>query len=448
MEPLRGACGATPIAAPAMTRAVAAPLVRAPLAATGWRDGVAYGALGLPLAFVALPLYVMLPNHYATTFGVPLAALGALLLGARLFDAVTDPWIGRLVDRWFARSAARVLGAAALAAVAAAVGFHALFFPPMQGTASLLAWCGAWLLWTYVAYSVLAVLHQAWGARLGGDATQRARVVAWREGFALTGVLVASVLPALAGMGAATATFAVVLALGVALLSRAPRALGTTAPGGVMPMTLPLADAAFRRLLAVFLVNGIASAVPATLVLFFIRDRLQAPAFEPLFLASYFAAGALSMPLWVRLVRRFGLVRTWLAGMLLAVAAFAWAAALGTGDVAGFAAVCVASGLALGADLALPGALLAGVIQRSGRGGQAEGAYFGWWNFATKLNLALAAGLALPLLQAFGYTPGSRDADALAALTLAYCALPCVLKLAAAALLATRMRRGAGGAPE
>jgi Na+/melibiose symporter-like transporter len=198
---------------------------------------------------------------------------------------------------------------------------------------------------------------------------------------------------------------------------------------------LPWRVPAFRRLLAVFLVNGIASAVPATLVLFFIRDRLQAPAYEALFLASYFAAGALSMPLWVRLVARVGLARAWLAGMLLAVAAFAWAATLGAGDVAAFTAVCVASGLALGADLALPGALLAGTVQQAGHSGRAEGAYFGWWNFASKLNLALAAGLALPALSAFGYTPGSRDPAALQALTLTYCALPCALKLAAAALL-------------
>ena len=46
----------------------------------GWRHGLRYGLLGLPLAFVALPLYVVLPNHYATAFVVPLAALGALLL--------------------------------------------------------------------------------------------------------------------------------------------------------------------------------------------------------------------------------------------------------------------------------------------------------------------------------------------------------------------------------
>ncbi|MFZ4650170.1 MAG: MFS transporter, partial [Rubrivivax sp.] len=61
----------------------------------GWRQGVRYGALGLPLAFVALPLYVQLPNHYAREFGVPLGVLGALLLGARLLDAVADPLIGR-----------------------------------------------------------------------------------------------------------------------------------------------------------------------------------------------------------------------------------------------------------------------------------------------------------------------------------------------------------------
>jgi Na+/melibiose symporter-like transporter len=123
--------------------------------------------------------------------------------------------------------------------------------------------------------------------------------------------------------------------------------------------------------------------------------------------------------------------------MGLAIVTFAWAALLGAGDGAAYTAVCVASGVALGADLALPGALLAGVIQRAGHGQRLEGAYFGWWNFATKLNLALAAGIALPLLGAFGYSPGSRTPGALQALTVAYCLLPCVLKMAAAGLLWT-----------
>ena len=432
----------------------------------GWRDGVRYGGLGLPLAFVALPLYVVLPNHYAVAFGVPLAALGTLLLVARLLDAAVDPWIGRWVDAWFAAPQAgaahhqphqplrqrprRALKAAVLAGLVLAAGFAALFHPPevaRQTPAALLAWCAITLAITYLAYSVLAVLHQAWGARLGGDEAQRARIVSWREGLALAGVLMTSMLPSLTGTVTTAAVFAGLLAIALVLLHRAPATQGTATQAAAThaSLRLPWQGRAFRRLMAIYLVNGIASAVPATLVLFFIRDRLQAPAFEPLFLASYFAAGALSMPLWVWLVRRLGLAPAWRLGMGLAVAAFVWAATLGAGDVVGFTVVCIASGVALGADLALPGALLAGVVQRAGHGGQLEGAYFGWWNFATKLNLALAAGIALPLLAAVGYTPGAQDAQALQALTIAYCLLPCALKLLAAGLLHVLWIRGEPG---
>jgi Na+/melibiose symporter-like transporter len=59
----------------------------------------------------------------------------------------------------------------------------------------------------------------------------------------------------------------------------------------------------------------------------------------------------------------------------------------------------------------------------------------GWWNLATKLNLALAAGLALPLLAWGGYAPGQRGPQALLTLTLAYGLLPCLLKLLAMAAL-------------
>jgi len=76
---------------------------------TSWAAYARYGLLGLPLAFVALPLYVILPNHYAREFGVPLASLGGVLLAARLFDAVIDPLLGRWTDRLFAHSMRAVL---------------------------------------------------------------------------------------------------------------------------------------------------------------------------------------------------------------------------------------------------------------------------------------------------------------------------------------------------
>jgi GPH family glycoside/pentoside/hexuronide:cation symporter len=409
------------------------------------RDGLAYGLLGLPLAFVALPLYVILPNHYAREFGVPLATLGAVLLGARLFDAFIDPLIGRLSDRLFARSIRAVLAAGGLAALVLAAGFAALFFPAARAPQALVAWVAVMLMFTYAAYSVLSVTHQAWGAMLGnmGEASEarRSRVVAWREGLGLLGVVLASVAPVAFGLPATTALFFAVLAAGWLAWRRAPRpgpapAASAGDTGGGASVWRPFRRPAFRRLLAVFMFNGIASAVPATLVLFFVQDRLRAPAaMEPAFLGCYFLCAALSIPLWLHLVRRLGLARAWLCGMLLAIAVFSYAARLGAGEETAFLVVCALSGVALGTDLTLPGALLAGVVADAGDRGHAEGAYFGWWNFATKLNLALAAGLSLPLLGLFGYAPGARDPQALQALTAAYCILPCALKFIASTAL-------------
>ena len=414
--------------------------------AFGTRNGLAYGLLGLPLAFVALPLYVILPNHYAREFGVPLATLGAVLLAARLLDALIDPLIGRWCDRLFARSTRAVLAFAAAAAVLLAAGFGLLFFPPTREPQALVAWAGVMLIITYAAYSALSVAHQSWGAMLGGNEAYRSRVVAWREGLGLVGVVLASVTPVLLGLPATLVVFCVALVLGWVAWTRAlrPHTEGPHATGDIWQ---PFRRRAFRRLLVVFVLNGIASAVPATLVLFVVQDRLQAPKeIESAVLAVYFLCAALSIPVWLRVVARLGLARSWLLGMLLAVAAFVGATQLGPGDTTAFLVVCALSGLALGTDLALPGALLAGVIADSGDRGRSEGAYFGWWNFATKLNLALAAGLALPLLGLFGYAPGVRDAQALQALTIAYCLLPCVLKLAASAALYLLILRAPPGA--
>ncbi|OIN92532.1 MAG: MFS transporter [Comamonadaceae bacterium CG1_02_60_18] len=405
--------------------------------------------MGLPLAFVALPLYVLLPNHYAREFGVPLASLGAVLLAVRLLDTVVDPLLGRWADQL--RAPQTTLNWAAAVGLLMCLGFCLLFFPPLalQARAStLLPWLAGTLALTTLAFSALTIVHQAWGARLGGNALYRSRVVAWREGLGLVGVLIASIAPVAMGLPATAAFFIVAVGAGWLAWCGAPRPLQLDAgpqPGfALRPVTLlhPWRHAAFRHLLAVFMVNGIASALPATLLLFYVQDRLRAPAsMEPVFLGSYFACAALSIPLWLRCVPRWGLARTWAAGMLLAVAVFAFAAALDEGDAAWFVAVCALSGVALSTDLALPAALLAGVIQRSGDQQHAEGAYFGWWAFVSKLNLALAAGVALPALGWLGYQPGATDAQALQTLTLAYCVVPCLLKTCAALLLYTLIIR-------
>lgn len=408
-----------------------------------------YGLLGLPLAFVALPVYVHLPNLYAQQYGVPLAALGGVLLISRSVDAVVDPWLGRWGDSLYRHSWQAVWLAAVMLALAVALGFAALFFPPAAALspAGLLVWVGAALTLSHLAYSGLGILHQAWAARQGGGGLVQSRWVAWREGFALVGVLLASALPALWGWTLTTALLVVMLALGlfswrrIAQSAVVPNTEGVTGHA-VGSLWQPWSHKGFRRLLLVFMLNGLASAVPATLVLFFVQDLLQAPqAMEPLFLGLYFATGALSFPLWLKVIERIGLLRTWATGMTLSVLAFVGVVMLGAGDTTGFLVVCALSGMALGADLTVPGALLNQLIDRCGERGRTDGAFMGWWNLATKLNLALAAGLSLPLLGLWGYAPGQQGADAVLALGLAYGLLPCVLKLLAGLALYVSLMR-------
>lgn len=403
-----------------------------------WRQGLSYGLLGLPLAFVALPLYVVLPHHYASKLGLPLASVGALLMLVRLIDAMAEPLLGRFSDSLYAQSIRAVMWVAGGSALLQALGLTGLFFPQVQGDGPQAAWMVAGLLFTCLAHSQLVIAHQAWGVRLGGDEVQRSRIVAWREGPGLIGVIMASTLSVAWGPSAMLIVFAFALLLGWWALWYAPRPPVTVYAPRSVKHTLwqPLGVAAFRRLLAVFLCNGIASAIPAALMLFFAQDRLQASQAQiALFLVIYFVSGALSMPGWLFMVRRFGLHRAWLTGMLLAVACFGWTAGLGSGDIVVFSAICALTGVALGADLALPGALLARLTESLGAQGRHEGLYLGWWNLATKLSLAFAAGATLPLLQWGGYVPGTQDIEALQRLSWTYALLPCFLKLLAALLL-------------
>ncbi|WP_281983760.1 MFS transporter [Azonexus hydrophilus] len=388
-----------------------------------------YGLLALPLAFAALPLYVHVPAFYANVTGLDLGLLGGILLLARLLDAGIDPWLGWLADRVSRR---RMV---AVSLLPFAVGFVALLNPPVEHAAP---WLLASLLLTYAGFSAATVAYQAWGAAVGSDAPERTRLVASREAFGLLGVLVAAALPALLAValndGIARLAWVLpvllVLAGGVTLARVGEGDARVAVSSALLPaLRAVLRDTAFRRLLLVFICNGFAAAIPATLFLFFVADILQAEAASGPLLAAYFLAGAASLPLWLKLSVRIGRPRAWLLAMGVAMLAFAGAGLLGPGDIALFAVVCVASGLALGADLALPAALAADLGERQGR----SGACFGVWNFFAKLNLALAAGIALPLLGVFDYRPGSDQGQT--ALVLAYALLPLLFKALAAILL-------------
>ncbi|PZU43703.1 MAG: MFS transporter [Sphingomonas sp.] len=417
------------------------------MAGTSLRTQVAYGLLGAPLAFGALPLYVALPHHYAQLPGVEVGALGAVLLATRGLDAVVDPLLGRWVDSLLRRSERHTWLVACLGCVLLAIGFTMLWRVP-EGIAPLL-WLLIVLPLCTLACTGLTIMHLAWGTRWQGAPVWRARIATSREASALFGVMLASALMSLPNGLLQSSALVIGLVAGMLGLRRTFELQGsTTAPAATSPKTAsPWANPAFRRLATVHLINGMAAAIPATLLPFFVADRLQQPAMQGLFLLGYFGAAALATPWWLNMVARRGLAPTWRRGMVCTVIAFALTPLVSTGDTWWFMAICVTSGAALGADLAVPGALLTGLVQQSAQPHPPTGAedqglqpasaglHAGWWAFVGKLSLALAAGLSLPLLQAWGYQLGSREPAALQALVLAYAGLPCILKLMAALTL-------------
>ena len=410
----------------------------------------AYSLTAIPLAMAALPIYLHVPKFYATTLGVNLAAIGFLLLAARALDALQDPLLGYWSDCAAARHSKGRLIFIALATPLLAFGMVGLFMPPALAPDLMPWWLMAMLLLVYVAFSAIQISYQAYGAEISADPGERTRITAWREGLGLIGVFLAAALPqylsdthgARAGFGYFSLLFVPLLLLCVAITFwYSPPAITRHVASGesaFAAMLKPLKNSRFKALLVIFILNGIAAASPATLVLFFIEDVIRAPQLTAQFLIAYFAAGALGMPLWVWLSGRFGKPRAWLIGMIVSIAAFVWAFLLGAGDTTAFMVICVLSGLGLGADLALPPSILADVIDDDSARGLArnEGAYFGLWNLVTKMNLALAAGVALPALAILGYQPGvTTSVEATRNLVLIYALLPCALKAIAALLL-------------
>ena len=406
----------------------------------------AYAAFALPLAMAALPIYVHVPKYYAGTLGVPLAWVGAILLATRLFDAVQDPLLGYLSDRSVHTRLGRrlpvLLGAPVLAA-----GFVALFNVPDAGAVWLALWLAGCLVVVTFGFSAASISYFAMGAELSRDYHERTRVTATRGALGVLGVLIAAALPVLlsaeAGDESGLAVFSLLFLPVIALCALATLLWSPKPPRQLKAprfswrrVRQPLANREFRWLMAVFVASGIAAAIPGTLILFFVQDVLQRPQYAGLFLGLYFLFGALGMPAWIAASRRLGKRNAWLVGMFLAVAAFIWAFSLGEGEVIGFALVCMLSGLAYGAELAIPSSMLADVVDGGVREGEArpDGAYFGLWQMLEKLNLALAAGIALPALAWLGYAPGTPQAS-FSALPAMYALVPCAIKLASAALL-------------
>ena len=169
-------------------------VVQAPTAQTlshsvRWSFGVGQMAEGIKnSSFSAFLLF-----YYNQVLGLPAESAGLAIAISLIFDAITDPMIGTVSDRWHSPLGRRhpFMYASALPL---GISFYFLFSPAAfamdGGESALFAWMLTFTVLTRGAMTLYHVPHLALGAELTEDYDERTTLVAIRQILSVSGYLV------------------------------------------------------------------------------------------------------------------------------------------------------------------------------------------------------------------------------------------------------------------
>ncbi|MFT5887336.1 MAG: GPH family glycoside/pentoside/hexuronide:cation symporter [Zhongshania sp.] len=390
-----------------------------------WRY-LRYALPGLPMAALGLPFYIYVPLWLAESGGYGYSVVGIIFFAARLSDVISDLAVGVWLDR-FNRPRTVYLSACLLTAASA---LALVYLPhPWHPALLLLAIVLLMLGWTGITVPWLAL-----PVKLAANTRDQLRYNTSREALILLGTVLAMLAP-----GLLTSAQLPIVLLGGLLFLLLSLLMQSKAKGviiqGVISLKSILADHRVRSLALPWFMNTLANAIPPTILILYMREVLQAEAAVPIALLSYFAAGLVGVPFWYRLAARIGSLAAWRIALCASIVAFLGAAFLGPGDLNWFLLICIVSGLALGADQALPSALQTGLAKMMATeqpGVELSARMFALWGMLSKAAMGLAVALAYLSL-------GSLTDEQVPpswAITSAYVIVPVLIKCAVIYLLA------------
>lgn len=420
------------------------PVVRRPN-----RTLAAFAASCLPYAALGLPVYVTLPEFYASHVGAPLAAVSLIFLAVRLGDIFTDPLFGLVIDRTSSRWGRYRLWMG-LAAPVLMLSAAMLFFVESGAGAAYLA---IWLVVMYLGYSASLLSQMSWAAVLSPDYDQRSRIYAFWQIANIVGVLAVLMIPVAAqALGRSYVEsvrmqggFIVVLlplALLVAFLfTPEPRNAAPPPRGGLKAALALIAWPLLRRLLLSDLLLGAARGLIGVLFFYFFE---QARGFErdqtSLLLLVYFVAGLAGAPIWAWLATRIGKHAALAVASVYFAVSFAAATLLvPPGNLPAAMVAIFGTGLAFGAADLLLRAMMADASDavRLETGADRTGLLFAILNAASKLGYAVSVG-AFAVLEWIGFdaAPGAVNGPGvILGLQWLFIAVPVALLLVSALVL-------------
>ncbi|AMC13303.1 sugar transporter [Liberibacter crescens] len=297
------------------------------------------------------------------------------------------------------------------------------------------------------AYSVLTIILGSYATLWTENKDDQTRIAAAREAFGLIGLIIAVSMPSflfhIVNPNHVFIWYGVILA--ILMLGSMLGFYQIFSPLFYVEMSRKKQSSSFLsglcalpkqsiRLFIVYFVSMVASSIPAVLVIFYVRDFLEAENLIGVFLFFYFLSGVLGIPFWKKASKYFGKYKAWFLSNIPAILGF-YALFLGAKHVDLYCMVCLISGFSLGADLILPPSILSDDIHAH-KNSQFSATHYALLAFISKASFALASAIALPVLDLAGFRPQALNTEnALKVLSVCYSLIPCILKLVSAVLL-------------
>ncbi len=365
---------------------------------------LAYAFPAMAFAIPILTVITYIPQFYRGALAIEFFAI-ILAVGF-----CSDLVVGLLSDKLkLPRKIGRRKPWVVTGAVSAAIILYILFSTPDVMTSPYFL---PWSIMLSICSSMIWVPYFAWGAELSDTYDGRTRITVAREAAAATGILLAAIIPILmsaVGLGEASTDIdfvwmAITLGLPSLILlvflvpERHEPKTGPKARRGFGPSRSVFLNGLFIRLYGAWFLNGVATALPILLLPLYIRYILETPApIRNTYIFLFILAAAISLPIWLKVSRSGAKYQTWRLVLILTALAYLTVPLLGRGDVINFGIICIIAGIALGADLAIPSAMQADVIDadRIRTGEERAGLFFAISGMTSKLALGTAIVVAI-----------------------------------------------------
>lgn len=152
-----------------------------------------YSGLTIPFVALLIPAAIYLPPYYSEELGIKLATVGLIFTIARVWGVITDPIMSIVIDKFHTRWGRRKHWIA-ISILILMASIWMVFFPDPETVTPF--YLGFWLIVMYLGYTMMAIAHQSWGAKLAPNYDDRTRQCTWREVFMLSGLVVVLASPA------------------------------------------------------------------------------------------------------------------------------------------------------------------------------------------------------------------------------------------------------------